>query len=161
MEPLRCCFNPFYQFHFYIFTDINGMGKSYIKAFWTHYDEIMTLGVKVHMYMCGIVPRAGKRDDWTIDNSFCWAMHSWTGSSAIKQRLIVLSGKRACLQNFPNAIFHWYFQNYSVKILYAIIDWEYLEISNYELWDTRYHVLLKLITDIHVYVIVLNLNSTG
>ena len=129
MEPLRCWFNSFYQFNFYIFTDIKGMGKSYIKAFWTHYDEIMTLGVKVHMYMCGIVPREGKRDDWTIDNSFCWAMHFWTGSpSAIKQQIIVLSGKTACLQHFLNVIFHWYFQNYSVKILYAIIDWEYLEI---------------------------------
>ena len=32
---------------------------------------------------------------------------------------------------------------------------------NDELWDTHYHALLKLITDIHVYVIVLNLHSTG
>ena len=133
-------------------------GKA-ISRHWNHYDEIMTLGVEVHMYMCGIVPRTGKRDDWTIDNSFCWAMHSWTGSPAIKQQLIVLSGKRACLQHFPNAIFHWYFQNYSVKILYAIIDWEYLEISKWWIMGYSLSCPIELITDI--YDIVLNLHSTG
>ena len=30
---------------------------------------------------------------------------------------------RACLQHSHNAIFHWTLQNYSVKVLYAIIDW--------------------------------------
>ena len=30
---------------------------------------------------------------------------------------------RACLKHSHNAIFHWNYQKYSVKILYAIIDW--------------------------------------
>ena len=31
-------------------------------------------------------------------------------------------GNRACIQQAHNAIFHWNFQKYSVKVIYAIID---------------------------------------
>ena len=43
------------------------------------------------------------------------------------------TNNRACSHHSHNATFDWNFQKYSVKILYAIIDWEF---QNNALWDT-------------------------
>ena len=49
---------------------------------------------------------------------------------------------RACKQQSYNVIFHWNFQKYSFKIMYAIIEciWEF---RNNALWDTHSHALLN------------------
>ena len=48
------------------------------------------------------------------------------------------------LTTFPQCNFHWSFQKYSVKILYAIMLTG--EVQNSALWDTHLHALFVMMT---------------
>ena len=124
------CFNVYLPLHkndFCLIIHLTGWTNKPLLA-----DKICTNAD--HNYCCILAGVARKTEQFSfwvlividIEGLCSGTVISWWNHTLLLN--IFASINKFCslighVNNIPNAIFHWNFQKYSVKIIYAIIDW--------------------------------------